>query len=107
MRGAARYDNTAHGVALGQVHSLAMPYNDTRDILMKHQSTEFAAKASPGARSVEQLWRIFSPIARNNSFHPYKLALDVARGYAKRTGGDIYKQIENAIPELVERARTS
>jgi hypothetical protein len=31
--------------------------------------------------------------------------LDVARGYAKRTGGDIYKQIEDAVPELVERAR--
>jgi hypothetical protein len=84
-----------------------MAYNDARDILMKHQSTEWAAKASPGAGGVEPLWRIFSPIARNNSFHPYKLALDVARGYAKRTGGDIYKQIENAIPELVERARTS
>jgi hypothetical protein len=84
-----------------------MAYNDARDILMKHQSTEWAAKASPGAGGVEPLWRIFSPIARNNSFHPYKLALDVARGYAKRTGGDIYKQIDNAIPELVERARTS
>jgi len=82
-----------------------MPYNDAQDILMKRQSTEWAAIATPGARSVEPLWRIFSPIARNNSFHPYKLALDVARGYAKRTGGDIYQQIENAIPELVERAR--
>jgi hypothetical protein len=80
-----------------------MPYNDAQDILMKRQSTEWAAIA-PDARSVEPLWRIFSPIARNNSFHPYKLALDVARGYAKRTGGDIYKQVEDAIPELVERA---
>jgi hypothetical protein len=101
----ARYGNTARDVASGQVHSSAVPYNDAQDILMKRQSTEWAASASPGAKSVEPLWRIFSPIARNNSFHPYKLALDVARGYAKRTGGDIYKQIEDAIPELVERAR--
>jgi len=80
-----------------------VPYNAGQDILIKRQSTEWGASVSPDTRNVEPLWRIFSPIARNNSFHPYKLALDVARGYAKRTGGNIYKQIEDAIPELVER----
>ena len=81
-----------------------MPYNDTRDILMKRQNSEWAAPAPPNSQ-VESLWRIFSPIARNNSFHPYKLALDVARGYANRTGGDIYRQIDDGPLELVERAR--
>jgi hypothetical protein len=79
-----------------------MPYNHAHDILMKRQNNEWAAPAS-----VEALWRIFSPSARNNSFHPYKLALDVARGYANRTGGDIYKQIDDAPPELVERGRST
>ena len=71
-----------------------MPYNDTQDILMKRQNNEWAAP-TPLDSPVEALWRIFSPIARNNSFHPYKLALDVARGYAKRTRGDIYRQIDH------------
>jgi hypothetical protein len=43
-----------------------------------------------------------SPVAVRNPFYPWATALEHARGHAKRTGGDVYRQVGNATPELVE-----
>jgi len=82
-----------------------MAYNDAKDILIRREPTDSASSTSPRWERVDELWRVMSPVAVKNPLDPWAIALDNARAHAKRTGGDVYRQIGNATPELVERAR--
>jgi hypothetical protein len=76
-----------------------MSYNDARDILLQREET---APTGTSSGHVHGWWRVMSPVAVTNPFYPWATALEHARGHAKRTGGDVYRQVGNATPELVE-----
>ena len=84
-----------------------MAYNDAKDVLIRREQTDSAlpTRAFPGR--AEELWRVMSPVAAKNPLHPWEMALDNARAHAKRTGGDIYRQVGNATPELIVRTQWS
>jgi hypothetical protein len=82
-----------------------MSYNSERDVLIRRDETDGASPRSRASGWVEELWRVMSPVAVQNPLHPWAVALEHARAHAKRTGGDVYRQVGQARPERVEPAR--
>jgi len=84
-----------------------MAYNNAKDVLIRQQQTDSSSPTRPSLGGIEELWSVMSPVAVKNPLHPWSTALDNARAHARRTGGDIYRQIGNATPELVARTQWS
>jgi hypothetical protein len=84
-----------------------MAYNNAKDVLIRQEQTDSRSPTSPSTGRSEELWRVMSPVAAKNPLHPWSTALDNARAHARRTGGDIYRQVGNATPELVARTQWS
>jgi hypothetical protein len=82
-----------------------MRYNDERDVLIRRNETEWDRQNNPATAPVDELWRVISRVAVRNPVQPWAVALEHARAHAKRTGGDVYRQVGNATPERVERDR--
>ena len=86
-------------------HSCRMRYNEERDVLIRRNETEWDRPNSPAAAPVDDMWRVISRVAVRNPIQPWAVALEHARAHAKRTGGDVYRQVGNATPQRVECER--
>ena len=81
-----------------------MRYNNERDILIRREETAGGSRTHQASEWAEELWRVMSPVAVQNPLQPWATALEHARAHAKRTGGNVYRQVGNAPPEPVDPA---
>jgi hypothetical protein len=84
---------------------LTMRYNNERDVLIRRNESEWDRPNSAATAPVDEMWRVVSRVAVRNPLQRWAVALEHARAHAKRTGGDVYRQVGNATPERVERDR--
>ena len=68
-------------------------YNDARDVLIRRDDTDW------------ELWRVTSSVAVRSPLQLWRVALEHARAQAERTGGSVYRQVGNGIPEPIELER--
>ena len=79
-----------------------MRYDYEHDILIRRDETASNSPTRPALGRLEELWRVLSTVAARSPLQPWAEALEHARAHAKRTGGDVFRQVGSATPELVE-----